>query len=503
MRLLIADDDDYTREGLSESFEWEKYGIKEVYLAADGAEALRIATAKKPEIVLTDIRMPKLNGIEFAERLAEKSPDSQLLFMSGFMDVEYLKSAIKLSAVEYIEKPIKLAEVERAIDKSVRALAHKQQQSAVVKQKNELVRQKLAGMLRDEHAVHADMIQQCRESEFPTDQRYWGMMVWNRMEAGDGYADQQTILQYWHENGLHAIGDQLDRRHCFVVLACDRHDVRKLSSLCELFLKRCESYSISIGTAANHLHELPNAYKTAHRAMEHAFYNSDRRVFHYADSPRPTEEHSYENVLPEFYRIRMQNPEQMLDFIRSVCAQFRMKQSPSKERVAALFETIIQGTTGRDQKQLAALDSEYGIRDVEHYLRECRTLDGMEQLMLAVCSVWIEQTQQVAQYSRLIQEVLKYIAANYRNIDLDLRMIAEHMHLSTAHLGLLFKQETGTTIKQYISDYRMDVAKKLVASEHMKMNTIAELCGYASASYFAKVFKASTELSPLEYRKKS
>jgi two-component system response regulator YesN len=81
-------------------------------------------------------------------------------------------------------------------------------------------------------------------------------------------------------------------------------------------------------------------------------------------------------------------------------------------------------------------------------------------------------------------------------------MIADHMHLSTAHLGLLFKQETGSTIKQYISDYRMEVAKKLVASEHLKMHAIAELCGFASASYFAKVFKASTDLSPLEYRKK-
>ncbi|GMK39217.1 hypothetical protein PCCS19_22710 [Paenibacillus sp. CCS19] len=503
MRLLIADDDDYTREGLSESFDWDKYGIDEIYLAADGAEALRIATAKKPEIVLTDIRMPKLNGIEFAKRLAEKSPDSQLLFMSGYMDVEYLKSAIKLSAVEYIEKPIKLSEVERAIDKSIRSLANKQQQTAVVKQKNELVRQKLAGMLRDEHVDKAETVRLCRESYFPADQRYWGIMIWNRLEAGDGYADLQLMLQYWQDNGMQAIGDQLDRRHCFLVLASDRHDARKLSSLCDLFLKRYEAYSISIGTAANHLHELPNAYKTAMRAMEQAFYSADRRVFHYIEADRMPEDHSHEKVLPEFYRVRMQSPEQMLDFIRSICAQFRMKQSPAKERVVTIFETIIQGTTGHDQKQLAALDSEYGIPDVEHYLRECRTLDGMEQLMLAVCSVWIEQTQQVAQYSRLVQEVLKYIAANYRNVDLDLRMIAEHMHLSTAHLGLLFKQETGTTIKQYISDYRMDVAKKLVAGEHLKMNTIAELCGYASASYFAKVFKASTDLSPIEYRRKS
>ncbi|MGO4375629.1 response regulator, partial [Paenibacillus sp. MCAF20] len=95
MRLLIADDDDYTREGLKESIDWEQYGIHDVLLAGDGAEALRMCTVHRPDIVLTDIRMPKLNGIEFAEKLSLKSPGSILIFMSGYMDVEYLRSAIK------------------------------------------------------------------------------------------------------------------------------------------------------------------------------------------------------------------------------------------------------------------------------------------------------------------------------------------------------------------------------------------------------------------------
>jgi two-component system, response regulator YesN len=82
MRLLVADDDDYTREGLADGIDWAKYGITQVYQARDGEEALRIAMSNKLDIVLTDIRMPRINGIEFAEKLAEASPDSKLLFMS-------------------------------------------------------------------------------------------------------------------------------------------------------------------------------------------------------------------------------------------------------------------------------------------------------------------------------------------------------------------------------------------------------------------------------------
>ena len=117
MRLLIADDEDYAREGLIESIPWEKYGIDEIMQAKDGREALTISGWFRPDIVLTDIRMPKLNGLEFAERLIRQCPDSKLLFMSGYMEIEYLKKAISLDAVEFVEKPIELDKVEQAVKK--------------------------------------------------------------------------------------------------------------------------------------------------------------------------------------------------------------------------------------------------------------------------------------------------------------------------------------------------------------------------------------------------
>ena len=134
MRLLIADDEDYAREGLIESIPWEKYGIDEIMQAKDGREALTISGWFRPDIVLTDIRMPKLNGLEFAERLIRQCPDSKLLFMSGYMEIEYLKKAISLDAVEFVEKPIELDKVEQtimmqqAMDKKLENLERRRQE---------------------------------------------------------------------------------------------------------------------------------------------------------------------------------------------------------------------------------------------------------------------------------------------------------------------------------------------------------------------------------------
>ncbi|NIK68208.1 response regulator [Paenibacillus sp. BK720] len=502
MRILIADDDDYTREGLSETIDFEKFGIREVFLASDGAEALRLAGLKKPDIVLTDIRMPKLNGIEFAEKLAETSPECQLLFMSGYMDVEYLKSAIKLSAVEYIEKPLKLGEVEQAILKSVRTIQSKQKQTAVLNQKNELERQRLAGLLRESGANPDTVKELCQETGFPVGKRYAGMIVSCRKKEEGSRADLDLINRYWSSNGVMAIGEQLDRYRCFVVAAYDKQDYKRIHYLADLFVRKQEAYSLAIGEPANGLELMPASFQSASRASERSFYDPERGFY------QPQEEKGQShavlaNLLPEFYKRKEESPELLPEWVKASCRLIREQEYADRARIIAIFETAALALVGGSQKLLIGLENEYGIHRVEEALRDCRTLEQVELTMSIICSAYLEEVKQTSPYSRLVQDVLHYIAGHYQNPDLDLRMIADHMHLSTAHLGMLFKQETGVSIKQYIGDYRIGLAKKLVMSEHYKMNTIAELCGYASASYFAKVFKASTDLSPLEYRKKT
>ncbi|MBD2868638.1 response regulator [Paenibacillus arenilitoris] len=501
MRLLIADDDDYTREGLKENIDWELYGINDILLACDGAEALRICALQRPEIVLTDIRMPKLSGIEFAEKLSEKSPGSLLIFMSGYMDVEYLRSAIKLSAVEYIEKPIKLAEVEQAILKSVRSLQEKQAQTDVFRQKNELAKQRLASLLRVEHADPDEISRLCRETGFPENKRYMGFIVRDRTDSEDAETGLEAMMKFWSGHGFTAIGDRLDRKHCFIIAACENNDTRRLSYLIEAFLSRNAHCVIGIGAEASGIKAIPGSYKAARSALDRFFYKPDSRCLTHEEE-KETSNELYVGALPSFYKLSKESPEKLHDWLRTLFASLREKQYPARERVVALLETIAHTLINDDRKLIAALENEHGLTDAGHDVKHSSTLEEAESIMEAIASVWLEQKRQASGYSRLVQEVMRYIAANYRNIDLDLTMIADRMNLSTSHIGKLFKEETGISIKQYISDYRIDLAKKLVESEHYKMHTIAELCGFASASYFVKVFKASTDMSPLQYRKK-
>ena len=119
VKLLIADDESFTRQGILETMPWEALNISEIWEAYDGQNALEILKEFEPDILLTDVRMPRLNGIELSFKIKELYPNCSIIFMSGFSDKEYLKSAIHLKAISYVEKPIDLEELENSIKSAV------------------------------------------------------------------------------------------------------------------------------------------------------------------------------------------------------------------------------------------------------------------------------------------------------------------------------------------------------------------------------------------------
>ena len=106
MKLLIKDDEKLTREGIISSIDWTSLGVSEIYQADDGIHGLELAKNIQPDIVLSDVRMPRMDGIKMSCRLKELFPNISIIFMSGYSDKEYLKAAIKLKAISYVEQPI-------------------------------------------------------------------------------------------------------------------------------------------------------------------------------------------------------------------------------------------------------------------------------------------------------------------------------------------------------------------------------------------------------------
>jgi len=133
IQILIADDEQDTREGLKNLIPWTELGIDSVFTASDGLEAVKLSMQVHPDIILSDIRMPKLNGIEFLEQVKSSMPDCKIIFLSAYSDKEYLKSAIRFKAVRYIEKPIDLEEIKEAAKEAINEIRVKQDMQKMVR----------------------------------------------------------------------------------------------------------------------------------------------------------------------------------------------------------------------------------------------------------------------------------------------------------------------------------------------------------------------------------
>lgn len=501
MRLLIADDEDYAREGLIESIPWEKYGIDEIMQAKDGREALTISGWFRPDIVLTDIRMPKLNGLEFAERLIRQCPDSKLLFMSGYMEIEYLKKVISLDAVEFVEKPIELDKVEQAVKKAVTFVREKELFEKKEGQWQKLERQRLLNMLKLKTKDKALIEKLCREVGFPEKAGYLTAVLWNKNEENAGELEP-LAAEFWKDTGIDYLLTMLDRGKYLFLGAFGAFRQSRIREKCREMAGLKEGLCVGIGFETDNLMAVAASSEIALLNAEQSFFKSERRIFEIEDGI-PEMKKLNPGLYAEFDRILKEDAGEVTAWLHElaekICGEGFYRQEDIVMLMSAFARLLIQ-------EKNALLLSVEGIdteEDAEQKIREASSMAEVMELFDRLLEAFGIHREQETQYSRLVRDTIAYIEQHCREAELSVTDIAADMHFSAAHLNVLFRKETGVTVKQYISDYRLNLSKKLLCNPHIKVSEIAERCGYSNANYFSKVFRASENMTPVEYRKEN
>lgn len=500
MRLLIADDEDYAREGLIESIPWEKYGIDEIMQASDGREALTISGWFRPDIVLTDIRMPKLNGLEFAERLIRQCPDSKLLFMSGYMEIDYLKKAISLDAVEFVEKPIELDKLEQAVRKAVAFVREKELYEKKEGQWQRLERQRLLNMLKLKTKDKALVEKLCLEVGFPAQAGYLTAVLWNKKEEEAGELEP-LVAEYWENTGTEYLLTMLDRGKYLFLGAYSPFRESRIKEKCREMAGLKEGLCVGMGFETDNLMAVAASSEIALLNAEQSFFNSGKQVFEIEEGI-PEMKKLNPGLYAEFDRLLKEDAGQVSPWLHGlvdeICGEGFYRQEDIVMLMSAFARLLIQ-------EKNALLLSVEGIATEDEAEERIREADSMTEVMALfdrLLEAFSAHRDRETQYSRLVRDTIAYIEQHCREAELSVADIAGDMHFSAAHLNVLFRKETGVTVKQYISDYRLNLSKKLLLNPHIRVSEIAESCGYSNANYFAKVFRASENMTPVEYRKK-
>lgn len=519
--ILLVDDEEELRAGIRNKIDWKALGFSLVAEAANGQDALEIAEQYCPDVVLTDIKMPFMDGLELCRRLKQQLPAVRLVIFSGFDEFAYAKQAIGMNVFEYLLKPLNATELSEVLQRlhqemdeqrekmqDMQALRSRYEESLPVL-KGEFYARLLRGKMPAEQVLP-------RAARYEIDfcGNYWAVV---RIHAGsfENKYDEYLLLSVQDFFQQHFAMEGSQTHWLFyeddvtLIASCKQpNDIYTLVAELERVRMLGENYlgvqlTIGVGQAVEQLAELSISEKGAETALDYRMVLGMGKTFYIGDlEPRQTagltfgelEEKELTNA------VKLGNAED----IRAVLT--RVLQS-SKESSLSRFQCYFLETITCLMK--IARQGDIPLENVfgEGFTGAVQLTDFASPVALAH---WVEdccirlqeqlQTQRSYATSCTVDKACDFIRQNYSDPDLSVDTLCEELHLSPAYFSTLFKRETGLSFTAYVTQVRMEEAAHQLKTTQEKTYIIAQQCGYIDANYFSYVFKRYYGTSPSKYR---
>ena len=517
MKVFLVDDEIAIRENLRNSFPWEEKGYQLVGEAPDGEMALPMLRDLNTDILLTDIRMPFMDGMKLCEEVQRTMPWVERIILSGYDDFAYAQKAISLGVREYLLKPVTAAELEAALNRVRLQIEEKRRERDNLTAMRErlssggqFLRDKLlASLFTDEGNAEDDdaLLSQMR-----------GMGI--NLTAGcyaviDIAFDAEGEARMACRNALISLADMsgggvficsAPKGARALVLGDNPGDTEERaysfanSVIHYPGLKDAGHLLVSVGETVQDFHEIRKSMKSA-RHVRH-LQNAEGPVDHIvvgvneqkgADLPL-----SETDLSPLYERLQYASA----GSVEGILAEYSESLDPALAlgylRVAVLLaaQRIIQEAGGNVKDIL----SEAQLEDALHTEGE----EGFRKLAEQLRTAMEFRDRNGKGYGDTsIGRARAYLAQNFSDPNLMLQDAADEVHLSQSHFSTVFAQETGLTFTQYLTALRIGKAKELLETTEMRSSQIATEVGYNDPHYFSYLFKKNTGMTPGEYRKNS
>lgn len=513
MKLLLVDDEEFSREGLRHTVDWQALGICEVLCAEDGEQGLAAARAHRPDIVLTDVRMPRLNGVDMAFAIRALIPNCSIIFMSGFSDKEYLKSAIQLSAVNYIEKPLDAQEMIATLTRAVEQRSYRSAGDRLLKQEAvlSLARrpQDAAGQLRTVRAFYpqaqerASVVALAVQLYLPEEESAQaGERVRETLEQRLGLEPGFTVMTACAAPGRVAAWVQLSPS----VYAQDPVQAggevnRRCYALAQV-LASCGRFMMAVGGVEDALSGAWKSYETAQATLQRSFFYKPCSVLLPAGERNLCEFQFVDTLYEDFlHLLRHSDDGRMTQFFDELVRGVRFYDATPPAKVKAFFGALARLLYEEAQQERNALFPEQETpAQIQNAIQQMQFLCDIEQYLTEKLRLFAQLAETGTPDSRVVRQVRLHIHEHFDNPALSVSGIAKQFYLSASYLCVLFRRETGSTVNGYLLEYRLQKAKELLKDENRRVKDVARQVGFADANYFNKVFKRSEGKTPQEYR---
>ncbi len=515
LNALIVEDEAITRDVLRNYIPWNKLGISGIEEAEDGQKAMEIIQNWKPDIILTDIKMPRVNGIEFASAIREKYPDCKIIFLSSYSDKEYMKSAIKLKAVNYIEKPINLDEIAEVLTNAISEYnREKQDKDYRDKYLMDYLCLELTKSSMDMESIYPE-IKKINLS-FTEGGEYVCVII---RHIPQSIEDTEESITYKTniEHELEMVFDKLKYKYImgqrgddfilFFLYNCLYNENMNILSLLGAFLKNAKEhygdtnrFLIAIGQNIIGLKNIHLTYQTAVTTLHRQFYAlCDNSIALYKEDNGKSyifNENNY-SLIADYLKQEKKN--EVISLIKRITGEIKKYRNTQPEYVKSIFfEIILIISKFAENRNVQLLKEECSY--ILDLVSKANTLNEIETNIIDLITSIMANMQSDCTNGDISIKITRYIQDNFSCENLSINSIAESLYLTPTYICALFKKSTGKTINQYVTEVRMEKAKEYLKIGNSKLNDVARKVGYVDGKYFSKVFDKLVGMKPREYR---
>ncbi len=530
MKILIVDDEKYFRKALIVSVDWAAAGYEVCGEAENGLDALQKVELLLPDVIATDINMRLMDGLEFIDRLRSLKPDIKIIVISGYDDFDYVKRSLVLGVCNYIVKPVDP-------DEFIKTLV---ETSEIIKKERNLqdrintLRSSLNSTLE---VLKAQYISKILLGNVPSDPNEINIILTNNrivltqppflvisieissLQSEQWVPDSQKLWTYAVENIAHELLSEKypcetsieNLRQIFAIICYDGNETRLgqlLNSFCCFILDNFKfSVTVGVGNPRFTLHDIHSSCKEAVYAVRNSLPQNSSGVFFYSHVSSINFLSNRASIYDKnelLMQMRLGNINACIEIIQNLRSALIESHATIPLVHVTLVELLSACVEYGNENPICLIDKI--TNSFSALFNEIIFSTDTSVLFKKVEDILKQLIQKVQKFNRenissIVQKVLCIIHENYWDDELTIERIAQKMFVSYGYLCFLFKKDMNQTINDYITNYRMEQARKFLIKGEITVSDVSARVGITNPNYFAKIFKRKFNILPSDFLK--
>lgn len=507
-KIMIADDEVFIRDGLKKLIQWERLGCELLYSARNGKDLLDYFNVYVPDIVIVDIKMPIMNGLEVISHLKDNYPKVKVILLTAYADFEYAKQGIQYGINDYIIKTSILEELPSAISGAVKQLEECKMKEKSIPQGEKL----FLRVLIEESIIPDDYYFECKEyyESFQENFSPFCLIVLQIVNENTQFDNnlQKSIFDLMEsafDGNIFKAFVVSQTEYCIIIQGEEEKKGKliflsnKLRSLCNNFL----GVKIVIGLSQfySNIGQVSLAYNRTLKNIMNNFDRGDTAVFYDENNNMKVINRNQLSYLIDdiVKNVEMAKNKESLDSLENLMKAFEESELSS---VKSALIVLLSGCRKICREQAIDLDKEiFEERNVDSEILNINNIAELRDIFIIIISKTVESVGgQKERRDDLIKQIDNYINKNYcKRLTLD--EIAAEIHVNPSYLSRIYKAKTGMNLFDLVNIKKVEKAKEYIINYNKKIHEVANLVGFSDSAYFSRVFKKYTGYTPKEFNR--